>query len=301
MRSACAVTAVTVAVWAHSAVAADRPAVGAASVVSYHAGTGAGGSYQNAEAALGLPTATTGAGVQPGAVTPFRPAFMPSEVVSIGRGGYLVVAFEFPIYDDPRNAFGVDFIVYGNSLLTDLAYPGGIAGWHFPEGGTIEASADGVTWRLLQGDADGGLPTMAFTDAGPYQVAAGAAPSDSSRPIDPAITASTMLGLDYPTVRALYDGCAGGTRVDLAGSGLAFAKFVRVAAPLDAPAVPEVDAIVAVQHDVAAADLNGDGVVNGADLGILLAAWGQASYADLDGNGTVGGSDLGTLLGAWNQ
>ncbi|MBL9141921.1 MAG: hypothetical protein JNK53_08655 [Phycisphaerae bacterium] len=50
-----------------------------------------------------------------------------------------------------------------------------------------------------------------------------------------------------------------------------------------------------------AADLNSDGVVNGGDLGILLAAWGpcKGCQADLDGDGTVGGADLGTLLGAW--
>lgn len=47
-------------------------------------------------------------------------------------------------------------------------------------------------------------------------------------------------------------------------------------------------------------DLNDDGIVNGADLGLMLAMWGAAgSGADLDGNGTVDGVDLGLLLGAW--
>ncbi|MBL9148906.1 MAG: hypothetical protein JNM94_09460 [Phycisphaerae bacterium] len=45
-------------------------------------------------------------------------------------------------------------------------------------------------------------------------------------------------------------------------------------------------------------DLNDDGTVNGADLGILLGGWGNAA-GDLDGNGTTDGSDLGILLGAW--
>lgn len=45
-------------------------------------------------------------------------------------------------------------------------------------------------------------------------------------------------------------------------------------------------------------DLNGDGLVSGADLGLLLGAWGSAG-ADLDGDGTTAGSDLGLLLGAW--
>lgn len=47
-------------------------------------------------------------------------------------------------------------------------------------------------------------------------------------------------------------------------------------------------------------DLNGDGVVNGADLSILLAAWGSDDpAADLDGNGVVGGADLTILLSDW--
>ncbi|MEE2895387.1 MAG: hypothetical protein VX726_06540 [Planctomycetota bacterium] len=44
-------------------------------------------------------------------------------------------------------------------------------------------------------------------------------------------------------------------------------------------------------------DLNGDCEVNGADLGLLVAAWGSGSGpADLDGNGTVEGGDLGIML-----
>lgn len=46
-------------------------------------------------------------------------------------------------------------------------------------------------------------------------------------------------------------------------------------------------------------DLSGDGRVDGADLGMLLGAWGTAGPGDLDGDGIVSGSDLGRLLGAW--
>lgn len=50
----------------------------------------------------------------------------------------------------------------------------------------------------------------------------------------------------------------------------------------------------------AAGDINGDGAVDGLDLGLLLGAWGSNDpSADLDGDGFVGGSDLGILLGAW--
>jgi len=46
-------------------------------------------------------------------------------------------------------------------------------------------------------------------------------------------------------------------------------------------------------------DLNGDGTVDGADLGILLGQWGGAGSADLNGDGVVDGADLGILLAAW--
>jgi len=49
------------------------------------------------------------------------------------------------------------------------------------------------------------------------------------------------------------------------------------------------------------ADLNGDGSVTGADLGILLGDWGQSTASDIDGNGVVDGADLGRLLGAWGN
>ncbi|MEC9374047.1 MAG: dockerin type I repeat-containing protein [Planctomycetota bacterium] len=48
-------------------------------------------------------------------------------------------------------------------------------------------------------------------------------------------------------------------------------------------------------------DLNGDGLVNAADLGALLGAWGtNDAGADLDGDGVVGAADLAILLGSWS-
>ena len=46
-------------------------------------------------------------------------------------------------------------------------------------------------------------------------------------------------------------------------------------------------------------DLNGDGIINGADLGVLLGQWGTLGSGDLNGDGIVNGADLGMLLGAW--
>ena len=50
------------------------------------------------------------------------------------------------------------------------------------------------------------------------------------------------------------------------------------------------------------ADLNGDGKVTGADLGIILGAWGvnPGHPADFNGDGKISGSDLGTFLGYYS-
>lgn len=49
------------------------------------------------------------------------------------------------------------------------------------------------------------------------------------------------------------------------------------------------------------ADLSGDGLIDGADLGILLGSWGPCAgcLADLSQDGLVDGTDLGLLLASW--
>jgi hypothetical protein len=48
-------------------------------------------------------------------------------------------------------------------------------------------------------------------------------------------------------------------------------------------------------------DQNGDGVIDGADLGALLGAWGSIDdpSADFNDDGVVDGSDLGIMLANW--
>jgi hypothetical protein len=57
--------------------------------------------------------------------------------------------------------------------------------------------------------------------------------------------------------------------------------------------------------DPVAGDLDGNGVVSGTDLAIVLAGWGQCHpppqecIADINGDGFVGGVDIGIVLGNW--
>ncbi len=48
-------------------------------------------------------------------------------------------------------------------------------------------------------------------------------------------------------------------------------------------------------------DVNCDGEIDGADLGLLLGSWGPCGGcpADINGDGQVNGADLGLMLGAW--
>lgn len=49
-------------------------------------------------------------------------------------------------------------------------------------------------------------------------------------------------------------------------------------------------------------DIDGNGVVDGADLGQLLGNWSTSACAsDMNGDGTTDGADLGILLGAWTS
>ncbi|MCE2885385.1 MAG: hypothetical protein LW806_10855 [Planctomycetaceae bacterium] len=61
--------------------------------------------------------------------------------------------------------------------------------------------------------------------------------------------------------------------------------------------------LVLVEHPACVADVSGDGVVDGADLAIMLDSWGTAGGGefdcDLNGDGVVGGADLTVVLDGW--
>ena len=57
---------------------------------------------------------------------------------------------------------------------------------------------------------------------------------------------------------------------------------------------------VTVEGGSTPGDFNGDGLVNGGDLGALLAAWGTDNPdIDLSGDGVIDGGDLGIFLSLW--
>jgi hypothetical protein len=270
----------------------------ATAVVSYTPGAGVSASYRNPNAALGEPSRMTGSANFPETVTPFQPPWQPGQVVSIGPGGSLVLELGQPAVDSPDNPYGIDLIVFSNALFTDDSGGAGVVGYCAGEGGLIDVSDDGTHWHEVPGAlADGPMPTMGFMDAGPFDTLAGQAPTDFRKPMNPALTVADLQGLPYEDLVRAYDGSAGGVGVDLASVGLAQARFVRIRQPLGANSTPEVDAVVVVRP-VVWGDLDGNGFVDAADLGLLLLSFGpcEGCAADLDGSGEVDAADLGILL-----
>jgi len=58
-------------------------------------------------------------------------------LVTLGDGGHIVVGFDHPIWDDPRNPHGLDFIVFGNP-----AWVGGDPTFRWQEPAFVEISMD---------------------------------------------------------------------------------------------------------------------------------------------------------------
>jgi hypothetical protein len=211
---------------------------------SFVPGTGGSATYADPAAALGSPTRFTG--VQfgfPGAVTPFNPPFDPGEIVSIGKGGSLVLGFDHDVQNRASNPFGVDFIVFGNWFYAD---GGGFASGKFgARNATIEVSKNGSDWFLVPGaNPTSGYATLGYSDlASPYETSPGSVPTDFTKAVDPSFD---PIGKTYAEIVAGYNGSGGGTSVDFSATGLEFIRYVRLTNLSDSPGSLNIDAIAAV-------------------------------------------------------
>lgn len=217
-------------------------------VVSYDAGVGDPGAFNDPATALGMPSRMTGTGQFAGPVTPFNAPYLTDQIVSVTAGGHLTVRFDEPIVDDAANPFGVDLLVFGNAFFTDTSFPNGIVGGMFADGVfTVSVSADGSAFVPLDGTFNDGLfPTLGYSDlTEPFPSALGDVPSDFTKPVDPSLTLDDLNGKSFAELLALYDGSGGGIPIDIASSGLSSVSYVRVDVPAGV-ASPEFDAFVAV-------------------------------------------------------
>lgn len=177
--------------------------------------------------------------------------------------GYVVIAFDHDVLDDPDNPFGVDFIVFGNSGCTKSTTTGMTAlddpatcrltAQGFPEESVVEVAQDpdgpwygSERWRT----SDGFAPTLghrydpANADTNLYSGNLWwGVPTDPTFPVDPRIDFSDCADLTLAELCQRYNGSAGGTGYDLeyakdkdgnclpsdaAHGGLKWFRYVRI-------------------------------------------------------------------------
>jgi hypothetical protein len=205
-------------------------------VVSYDPGTNYAVNYTNPEAALGQTSRVNPFG---DATDPFNPPYGTNQVVSLGEGGSLTVRFHRPILNHPRNIFGLDFMIFGNSgfIITNAFDPNtfewigtpatdGSLFAHNAGGTRVSVSMDGRRFFALAPDRAPTVDVLYPTDG----------VGDVSRPVDPTLTQEDFVGLTLAQIRALYNGSAGGAAYDISWARdvrgrrafLPFVRFVRI-------------------------------------------------------------------------
>jgi len=226
-----------------------------------------------AASALGRPTIDSfdsWGDINPTETVPIVPVFPPyhtNEVVSIGLGGQLVVRFDHPVEDDPRNPYGLDFIVFGNSLQSK----GGIWENRDPEGtplyastsrepGLVSISQNGTNWFSFTNGpfADSFAPCLGRVyDTENPDTSIGAwnqwwgEPTDPTQPHDPSVsnTHYADMSMSVGGMCRAYRTSAGGTGFDIAlfdslpatsAGGMKWFQYVRIQGET---ARPEIDAL----------------------------------------------------------
>lgn len=240
----------------------------------------------------------TGSSSAPVPVVAVYQPFRAFEVVSIGKGGQLILEFDHWVEDHPLNPCGIDFIVFGNSnMMID-----GISPWRngdpnaTPLQGEItrepckvSVSADGVAWYTFENGpfADDFPPTLGrvYDPAHPDPSLPGnlwwGEPTDPTYPLDPSLHAplgavpepTTFSTWNVANLAKKYGYSAGGTGFDLAQltdlppgpDGVRRIRYVWLNNPADSRVVPEIDAVSDVAPRLVP-DLDCDSDADAADV-----------------------------------
>ena len=174
-------------------------------VASYAPGSGISTNYQHVNAALGAPT--TFIGYQN--TDPFNPPYATNHLVGLGAGGSLTLSFDTPIQNNPANAYGLDFIIFGHAGFIDVDWPNGVSNGSLFTGGTasvrVSVSADGSAFYRLNSVYTPLVDALFPTDSA----------GSPFIPVDPSLTSADFAGKNMAQIRSLYNGSAGGAGFDI--------------------------------------------------------------------------------------
>ncbi len=279
----------------------------AVEVIEYEEGAGVGVDsitllpFNDPLTALGRPTVDTTGDLfaipldETVPVVPVYGPFRSFEIVTVGLGGRLILRFDRPVWNHPRNPYGVDLIVFGNATATI----NGQSSWfngdpantiiqsqtHFSEPGEISVSQDGITWHIFNDDVgphaipggeyegtDGPFADVFAPTLGRVYDPTNPDPSvgdwnlwwshetNPTKPLDPRMRWSEFHGLTIAQVAEMYEDSAGGIGLDLAWleqDELDWIQYIRVKGVAPG-ATPDVDAVADVFPHLGDADVDGD-------------------------------------------
>ena len=292
----------------------------ATEVISYTEGVGVGRDYlsgevfNNPQTALSRPIVDTTPDywyISPSdgnvPVNPVYPPFRATELVTLGKGGELIIKFDHEVANDRNNPYGIDFIIFGNSMCTvsnNASWTNRnpdsctVTGCGSSEGGIVSVSQDGVTWYNLLDDsiaADNFAPTLGriydpeLLSDDPNSVDNGLGswnqwwtyPTNPTLPLDPAKKYSDLAGWSVAKIAQYYEYSAGGTGFDLEWftGNIQWIRYVKISNPATSVNTPEIDAFSDVsccgdwQNPYPYGDFNYDCRVEMSDFAYLAENW----------------------------
>jgi hypothetical protein len=248
-------------------------------MVSYQSGDGAG-IYVDPYTALGRPSIDTDYLGSQRPVVPVFPQWLPTEIVTVGRGGHLILKFSQRVGDDENNPYGIDFIVFGNTLQLINS----LNNWNYDdpceadietgivntEPAWISVSQDGVSWFTFENGpfGDSFAPTLGriFDTNEPCDVYPGwnnlwwGQMTNPTIPLDPNLVPEDFEGVSLAEMCEVYGHSAGGTGFDIndldpcdlaqitvdPNTGRRWIQYIKVESVATEPddnLVPEIDAV----------------------------------------------------------
>ena len=202
------------------------------------------GAYGDPQAVLGKPATKVKSGSVVNSVKMVQPAWAKGEngenlITTVTPGDAITVKFDHKVLDNPKNPYGLDFIVFGNSFFsskgltisdeTDMnQLVLGSGGW-LGEEIKVSVSQDGENWYTYENGpyADGLFPTQAYKwDADNRSWTN--TEMDWTRPVDPSLTETSFDGKTGDEAIEMYKGSAGGTGFDLKPSGFSWIQYIKV-------------------------------------------------------------------------